>query len=94
MRRVSGETLDVYCAEHIFGPLGMRDTGFKPAASLRRRIAPTQYEHGSSGPVLWGVVHDPTSRFMGGVAGHEEGGLHVVPGQQGKDPGHPHQGPV
>ena len=24
----------------------------------------------SSGPVLWGVVHDPTSRFMGGVAGH------------------------
>ena len=70
VRRVSGETLDVYCAEHIFGPLGMRDTGFKPAASLRRRIAPTQYEHGSSGPVLWGVVHDPTSRFMGGVAGH------------------------
>ena len=70
VRRVSGETLDVYCAEHIFGPLGMRDTGFKPAASLRRRIAPTQYEHGASGPVLWGVVHDPTSRFMGGVAGH------------------------
>jgi uncharacterized protein YbbC (DUF1343 family)/CubicO group peptidase (beta-lactamase class C family) len=70
VRRVSGETLDVYCAEHIFGPLGMRDTGFKPAASLRHRIAPTQYEHGSSGPVLWGVVHDPTSRFMGGVAGH------------------------
>src|ERR1035437_9415709 len=70
VRRVSGETLDVYCAEHIFGPLGMRDTGFKPAASLRHRIAPTQYEHGSSGPVLWGVVHDPTSRSMGGVAGH------------------------
>ena len=43
---------------------------FKPSASLRGRIAPTQYEHGASGPVLWGVVHDPTSRFMGGVAGH------------------------
>ena len=70
VRRVSGETLDVYCAEHIFGPLGMKDTRFKPSASLRSRIAPTQYEHGSSGPVLWGVVHDPTSRYMGGVAGH------------------------
>ena len=70
VRRVSGETLDVYCAEHIFGPLGMKDTLFKPPASLRSRIAPTQYEHGTSGPVLWGVVHDPTSRFMGGVAGH------------------------
>jgi uncharacterized protein YbbC (DUF1343 family)/CubicO group peptidase (beta-lactamase class C family) len=70
VRRVSGEPLDVYCAEHIFKPLGMKDTLFKPPASLRGRIAPTQYEHGSSGPVLWGVVHDPTSRFMGGVAGH------------------------
>jgi uncharacterized protein YbbC (DUF1343 family)/CubicO group peptidase (beta-lactamase class C family) len=70
VRRVSGEPLDVYCAEHIFKPLGMKDTLFEPPASLRGRIAPTQYEHGSSGPVLWGVVHDPTSRFMGGVAGH------------------------
>ena len=70
VRRVSGEPLDVYCAEHIFQPLGMKDTLFTPPASLRHRIAPTQYEHGSSGPILWGVVHDPTSRFMGGVAGH------------------------
>ncbi|MGA3328823.1 MAG: exo-beta-N-acetylmuramidase NamZ domain-containing protein [Terriglobia bacterium] len=70
VRRVSGEPLDVYCAEHIFKPLGMKDTLFTPPGSLRGRIAPTQYEHGSSGPVLRGVVHDPTSRFMGGVAGH------------------------
>jgi uncharacterized protein YbbC (DUF1343 family)/CubicO group peptidase (beta-lactamase class C family) len=70
VRRVSGEPLDVYCAEHIFKPLGMKDTLFTPPVSLRGRIAPTQYEHGNSGPVLLGVVHDPTSRFMGGVAGH------------------------
>jgi len=70
VRRVSGEPLDVYCAKHIFKPLGMKDTMFRPPASLRGRIAPTQYEHGHSGPVLRGVVHDPTSRFMGGVAGH------------------------
>lgn len=70
VRRVSGQPLDVYCAEHIFKPLGMKDTLFTPPAALRHRIAPTQYEHGTSGPVLWGVVHDPTSRFMGGVAGH------------------------
>jgi uncharacterized protein YbbC (DUF1343 family)/CubicO group peptidase (beta-lactamase class C family) len=70
VRRVSGEPLDIYCVEHIFKPLGMKDTMFKPPALLRSRIAPTQYEHGSSGPVLWGVVHDPTSRYMGGVAGH------------------------
>ena len=70
VQRVSGEPLEVYCAEHIFGPLGMKDTRFDPPASLRPRIAPTQHEHGNSGPILWGVVHDPTARFMGGVAGH------------------------
>ncbi len=70
VRRVSGEPLDVYCTEHIFKPLGMKDTLFTPPVSLRGRIAPTQYEHGTSGPVLLGVVHDPTSRFMGGLAGH------------------------
>jgi uncharacterized protein YbbC (DUF1343 family)/CubicO group peptidase (beta-lactamase class C family) len=70
VRRLSGEPLNVYAAEHIFRPLGMRSTMFLPPASLRQRIAPTQYENGRSGPLLWGVVHDPTARDMGGVAGH------------------------
>ena len=49
VRRVSGEPLDVYSSEHIFKPLGMKDTGFKPPASLRDRIAPTQYQYGDRG---------------------------------------------
>jgi uncharacterized protein YbbC (DUF1343 family)/CubicO group peptidase (beta-lactamase class C family) len=65
VRRVSGEPLDVYCAKRIFGPLRMRDTGFKPPG--RERVAPTVYSRGS---LLSGVVHDPTARRMGGVAGH------------------------
>jgi uncharacterized protein YbbC (DUF1343 family)/CubicO group peptidase (beta-lactamase class C family) len=70
VRRVSDQPLDVYCARHIFKPLGMRDTMFRPPAPLRSRIAPTQYVHGTSGPLLWGEVHDPTAYDMGGVAGH------------------------
>lgn len=70
VRRVSGTPLDVYCAEHIFQPLGMKDTSFKPSASFRPRIAPTQYQHGEAGKMLWGEVHDPTAYNMGGVAGH------------------------
>ncbi len=70
VRRISGEPFDVYCAEHIFKPLGMKDTGFKPASALRNRIAPTQYQHGTTGKMLWGEVHDPTAYNMGGVAGH------------------------
>jgi len=70
VRLVSGEPLDVYCFEHIFKPLGMKETGFKPPATLRHRIAPTQYQHGDRGKMRWGEVHDPTSYNMGGVAGH------------------------
>lgn len=67
VHRVSGQTLDVFCAREIFEPLGMKETGFKPAAALRERIAPTTYEQKT---YLRGVVHDPTARRMDGVAGH------------------------
>jgi uncharacterized protein YbbC (DUF1343 family)/CubicO group peptidase (beta-lactamase class C family) len=70
VRRVSGEPLDIYCSKHIFLPLGMKETRFKPPATLRRRIAPTQYQNGDKGKMLWGEVHDPTAYNMGGVAGH------------------------
>jgi uncharacterized protein YbbC (DUF1343 family)/CubicO group peptidase (beta-lactamase class C family) len=70
VRLVSGQPLDVYCAQHIFKPLGMKDTRFNPPPSLRRRIAPTQYQEGDKGKMLWGEVHDPTAYNMGGVAGH------------------------
>ena len=42
---------------------------FQPPASLVPRIAPTE-ELTRNGPPLRGVVHDPTARNMGGVAGH------------------------
>jgi CubicO group peptidase (beta-lactamase class C family) len=67
VRRVSGKPLDEYAAAHIFAPLGMKDTGFKPAAALLPRIAPTEKVDDR---MLRGVVHDPTARRMGGVAGH------------------------
>jgi CubicO group peptidase (beta-lactamase class C family) len=67
VQRVSEQTLDVYCAARIFGPLGMRDTGFLPSPERHDRIAPTSRE---GDLLLWGVVHDPTARRMGGVAGH------------------------
>ncbi|HXX53635.1 MAG TPA: serine hydrolase, partial [Thermodesulfovibrionales bacterium] len=70
VRRVSGQPLDAYCSEHIFKPLGMKDTAFAPSLALRDRIAPTEYLHEPLGRMLWGEVHDPTAYRMGGVAGH------------------------
>ncbi len=67
VHRISGQPLDLYSLEHIFLPLGMRDTGFKPAAALHDRIAPT-VQWGDR--ILQGEVSDPTALRMGGVAGH------------------------
>lgn len=67
VRAVSGQRVDEYTREHVFEPLGMKDTGFLPPAGKRNRIAPTEITDGA--PLL-GVVHDPTTRYMGGVAGH------------------------
>jgi uncharacterized protein YbbC (DUF1343 family) len=69
VRRTSGRTLPEFVHEHVFAPLGMKDTMFNPPNSLRRRIAPTELLPGLSEP-LRGVVHDPRARNMGGVAGH------------------------
>lgn len=69
IRRVSGKTLDQFVQEQIYRPLGMRDTGYRPAAALVPRIAPTEID-ATTGKPLRGVVHDPTARYMGGVAGH------------------------
>jgi len=68
VERVSGSTLDAYCAKKIFSPLGMTHTRFLPPAAWRRKIAPTEYDE--QGRMLRGVVNDPRARRMGGVAGH------------------------
>jgi len=75
--RVARQPLADFVRQRIFVPLGMRETMFNPPASLVPRIAPTQpctqYGWPCEGPnmtMLRGVVHDPTARRMGGVAGH------------------------
>ncbi len=70
VHRLSGQMLSQYARENIFLPLGMRETMFQPPASLLPRIAPTERWPVKSGPPLRGIVHDPTARNMGGVAGH------------------------
>ncbi len=67
VRRVTQRELSVFAEEAIFGPLGMRDTGFLPGDALRQRVAWTEFVDGE-----WraGVVHDPRAYLLGGVAGH------------------------
>jgi serine-type D-Ala-D-Ala carboxypeptidase len=66
---VAQQPLDVYLHNRVFGPLRMHSTFYRPADSLRYRIAPTA-EISSRGSPLRGVVHDINAYAQGGVSGH------------------------
>ncbi len=68
VERVSRIPFDSYCPQNIFTPLGMGHTRFRPPVEWLSQIAPTEYDE--RGQMLRGIVHDPSARRMGGVAGH------------------------
>jgi uncharacterized protein YbbC (DUF1343 family)/CubicO group peptidase (beta-lactamase class C family) len=68
VEKATGTPLNDFANTNIYTPLGMKDTRFLPPAEWSTRIAPTQYDE--NGKMLRGIVHDPTARRMGGVAGH------------------------
>lgn len=81
VEKISGQPENDYVLAHVIQPLGLTHTRFLPPPAWKPLIAPTQWEHGESAwgsKITWtspdtmlrGVVHDPTSRRMGGVAGH------------------------
>jgi CubicO group peptidase (beta-lactamase class C family) len=67
VQRVSHTPLNVFVQREIYRPLKMDNTGYLPSPEKLPRVAPTEVADGKP----WrGVVHDPTARHMGGVAGH------------------------
>ena len=69
VRRLSGQSLAEFAHDQVFVPTGMNESEFLPSAALLPRIAPTELDEDTGLPFR-GVVHDPTSRYMGGIAGH------------------------
>ena len=70
VERLTGERLDRFLAERLFGPLGMRETRFRPPRSWTARIAPTEVDTAWRGRLVRGEVHDENAASMGGVSGH------------------------
>lgn len=69
VERVSGQSLAQYDVEHVFAPLGMRDTRYLPPADWKSRIAPTEQDPWRQRK-LRGEVHDENASRVGGVSGH------------------------
>jgi CubicO group peptidase (beta-lactamase class C family) len=69
VERVSGERLDDYLARHVFGPLGMTSTRYRPGTELLPRIAPTEFDPWRQRQIR-GEVHDENAFSLGGVSGH------------------------
>jgi len=86
VREVSGMSVADYACQHVFGPLGMRDTLFSPSVGHRLRIAATEFTNDfeankvpdqrpaggawRSG-LIRGEVHDGNAWYgLHGVAGH------------------------
>jgi beta-N-acetylhexosaminidase len=70
IEKVTGKTLDRFCRDEIFAPLGMLNTYYNPPAPLHSRIPPTEIDNHWRKRLLIGEVHDETAALLGGVAGH------------------------
>ena len=67
VEKVSGERLEGYFREHIFGPLGMADTSFKISPSQRERLV-AMHARGADGslkPIEFEMPQEPEF-YMGG----------------------------
>jgi CubicO group peptidase (beta-lactamase class C family) len=74
---LSGQTLDRFCQDGIFKPLGLQSTSFVDITRLRSRsIQPVEEMIAATENCPWrkkilcGEVHDDNAYAVGGVAGH------------------------
>jgi CubicO group peptidase (beta-lactamase class C family) len=65
---VSGQKLDRYFQDNIFGPLGMKDTSFKISPSQRARLASVHQrdDKGALAPIEFDLPEDPEFLMGGG----------------------------
>jgi CubicO group peptidase (beta-lactamase class C family) len=70
IERVSGRSLDRFCREEIFRPLGLKRTFYiKTGSHPRGKFAATERSEWRKRIVV-GEVHDDNAFVMGGIAGH------------------------
>lgn len=68
LEALSGRPLADVVGSRILSPVGMSDTGFRPAPDQRGGIAATEWQPGRG--LVHGEVHDETSWALGGATGN------------------------
>jgi CubicO group peptidase (beta-lactamase class C family) len=67
LRKITRQDIAEFSTEHIFKPLKMKHTFFRPPERYRDLCVPTQVIEGKP---LTGIVHDPLARLQGGISGN------------------------
>ncbi|HXM88222.1 MAG TPA: serine hydrolase [Candidatus Acidoferrum sp.] len=70
IERLTGRPLDELAKTYIFGPLGMKDSMYRPPKTLWSWIAPTEIDNNLRHRLVQGEVHDENAYSIGGVSGH------------------------
>ena len=70
IEKVTGESLDSFSEKNIFKPLNMKNTMFNPPDSIKKVIAPTEFDDYWRHRQLQGEVHDETASQLNGVSGN------------------------
>jgi len=68
VEKISGQTLDDFCKDKIFEPLGMFNTYFNPKD--KTKALPTENDTYWRNRQLQGEVHDESASILGGVSGN------------------------
>lgn len=70
VEQLTGQSLDLYEHDHIFEPLKMHETMYRPPIALWDRIAPTEVDSVQRHRKVRGMVHDERAYYLGGVSAH------------------------
>lgn len=70
VEKISRTSLDKFCEENIFVPLGMSFTMFNPNPDYQKLAAPTENDTYFRMRQIKGEVHDESAFVMGGVSGN------------------------
>ena len=74
LEMIAGRSLDAFCRDEIFAPLGMAETRYCPLRADWPAIPPTEAAQSVRGSLVrtpvQGEVHDENCWVLGGVSGH------------------------